>query len=212
MRLVAIITLLFCAFAASSRAEIAIGTNLTVLLDFENRPHSKALDEMQSEVRGLLRRTGVRLDLRLRSETHPSADFEEVVLMRFQGTCKMGHMAPMIDERGPLAWSHSIEGEILPFGDVACDKIRRSVEDALYGGKKGQREKMFGRALGRVVAHELYHIIGSTHIHGKKGVAQAALSGRELIDDHMELEREDANRVLSRLHSKALARLDASKR
>ncbi len=202
MRLVAICTLLVCGLAAPSRGEIAIGTNLTILLDFETRPSEASVTAMNQEIRQLLGRTGVRLDLRLRSEVAAQEDFEEIVLMRFKGACQMSNMPPLIDERGPLAWSHTAEGEILPFGDVACDRIRRSVEDALFGGEKGRRDQLFGRALGRVVAHELYHIIGGVHTHGKKGVAQASLSGRELISDHLTFEPEDAARMLSRLRSK----------
>lgn len=196
MRPVAIHTLLLCALAAPVRSEVAIGTNLTLLVDFEKAPPANTIHEMWQEVRRLLHRTGVRLDLRLRSEVAPDQDFEEVVLLRFRGSCRASNLAPLLDERGPFAWSHTSEGLILPFADVACDNVRRAVEEALFGGEKARRDELFGRALGRVVAHELYHIIGGVHTHGKKGVAQAALSGRELIADRMTLEPEDARRMM----------------
>jgi hypothetical protein len=194
MRPVAICTLLFCVFAAPLRSEIAIGTNLTVLLDFQTAPPANTFREMQREVGQLLKNTGVRLELMLRSDAE-ERDFEEVVLLRFRGSCRMNNMAPFLDERGPYAWSHTLEGSILPFADVACDNIRRAVEESLFGGEKAQRDRLFGRALGRVIAHELYHIIGGIHSHGRKGVAQAALSGRELIAERMTLEPEDAQRM-----------------
>jgi hypothetical protein len=196
MRRVAIHTLLLCALAAPMRSEVAIGTNLTILLDFEKAPPSATLREMRQEIRQLLGRTGVHLDLRLRSEVASDQDYEDVVLLRFRGTCRASGLAPLLDERGPFAWSHVSEGLILPFADVACDHVRRSVEEALFGGEKGRRDQLFGRALGRVIAHELYHIIGGVHAHGKKGVAQAALSGRELIAERMSLEPEDARRMM----------------
>lgn len=196
MRPVAIHTLLLCALAAPVRSEVAIGTNLTLLLDFEKAPPANTIREMQREVQQLLHRTGVRLDLRLRSEVAEDQDYEEVVLLRFRGSCRASSLAPLLDERGPFAWSHTSEGLILPFADVACDNVRRAVEEALFGGEKARRDELFGRALGRIVAHELYHIIGGVHTHGKKGVAQAALSGRELIADRMTLEPEDARRMM----------------
>jgi hypothetical protein len=196
MRPVAIHTLLLCALAAPVRSEVAIGTNLTLLLDFEKAPPANTIREMQREVQQLLHRTGVRLDLRLRSEVAADQDYEDVVLLRFRGSCRASSLAPLLDERGPFAWSHTIEGLILPFADVACDNVRRAVEEALFGGEKARRDELFGRALGRIVAHELYHIIGGVHTHGKKGVAQAALSGRELIADRMTLEPEDARRMV----------------
>jgi hypothetical protein len=195
MRPVAFYTLLLCALAAPLRSEVAIGTNLTILLDFEKKPSGDTLGEMQREIRQLLAGTGVRLDLRMRSEVEANQDFEDVVLLRFRGSCRASDFAPLLDERGPFAWSHTSEGAILPFADVACDHVRRAVEEALFGGEKARRDVFLGRALGRVVAHELYHIIGGVHSHGKKGVAQSALSGRELIADRMILEPEDARRM-----------------
>jgi hypothetical protein len=187
------------AVSTPASAAIAIGTHLTVVLDFEQQHSRPAIREMQKEVESLLRNTGVRISLRMRAELTPHEDFEELVLVRFRGYCQMKNLAPLIDERGPLAWSHTVDGEILPFGEVACDKIRRAVEAALWGGQRARREELFGRALGRVVAHELYHIIGATHRHGKKGVAQAALSGQELIADQMVIENEDLARMRTRL-------------
>lgn len=202
MRLVAISTLLLCVLAAPARSEVAIGTNLTILLDFEKAPPVATFREMQQEIHQLLHRTGVRLDLRLRSEVTSDQDFEDVVLLRFRGSCRASSLAPLLDERGPFAWSHVSEGYILPFADVACDHVRRAVEEALFGGEKARRDELFGRALARVIAHELYHIIGGVHTHGKKGVAQAALSGRELIADRMTLEPEDARRMVEGFRSR----------
>lgn len=200
MRHVAIaLCLAGCLLPLQARAEIAIGTNLTVLFDFDGTYSSASVQEMQHEVDRLLQRTGVNLDLRLRSEAKQHEDFEDLVLVRFHGSCKMTNMAPLLDERGPLAWSHTVEGAILPFGEVSCDKIRRAVESALWGGQKAQKDQLFGRALGRVVAHELYHIIASTHKHGKKGIAQASLSPQELIADRLDIEPEDVQRIQTRL-------------
>jgi len=39
---------------------------------------------------------------------------------------------------------------------------------------------MYGRALGRVVAHELYHIFAATETHGKDGVARSFHTRRDL--------------------------------
>ena len=42
--------------------------------------------------------------------------------------------------------------------------------------------------MGRVLAHELYHIVADTSEHGRDGVAQAALSPRQLTSGLLELE------------------------
>jgi hypothetical protein len=183
-------------------AEVPIGTSLTIILDFRDSHSEAAVQMMQSEVTHLLRRTSVRIDFALRSEVKPYQDFEDLVFVRFHGDCREG-LAPLMDERGPLAWSHAVEGSILPFGDVSCAKVRRAIESALYGQRGGRaRELLFGRALGRVLSHELYHIIGGTHRHGKKGIAQPSLSPQELVADEMEIESEDVQRMLAQLRQR----------
>jgi len=42
------------------------------------------------------------------------------------------------------------------------------------------RDHMLGRALGRIVAHELFHILADTTLHAHDGVARSALSRGEL--------------------------------
>jgi len=185
-------------------AEVAIGTNLTIILDFENSPSLAAMNTMRSEVSHLLRRTGVKLDFAVRKELSPYQDFEDLVLVRLRGTCRMAGLAPLMDERGPLGWSHTVEGSILPFGEVSCDQVRRVVEAAVYGrGGPHARELLFGRALGRVLAHELYHIIGATHRHGRRGITQAALSAQELVAERLEIAPEDVAHLVGRLRERA---------
>jgi len=58
---------------------------------------------------------------------------------------------------------------------------------------------MLGRAMGRVLAHELYHIVADTAGHGENGVAQPALSARELTSGQLELRASDVEAIQSGL-------------
>jgi hypothetical protein len=49
------------------------------------------------------------------------------------------------------------------------------------------REHMFARALGRVVAHELYHTIARTTAHSQTGLARPTLSPAELTESDISL-------------------------
>jgi len=53
--------------------------------------------------------------------------------------------------------------------------------------------------MGRVLAHELYHIIADTAKHGREGVAQRAFSARELAAGQLVLQPADADLVRSGL-------------
>jgi hypothetical protein len=183
--------------AASALSAEGFGPSLTVLVDFEQTPSVESFTEMKREVTHLLGRTGYRLDLQMRAHVADGAEFEDLAMVRFKGSCRMSAFpfTTFIDERGPLAWSHTVEGDILPFSEVACDRIRRAVDSAIWGGQRGQREKLLGRALGRVLAHELFHIVARNPHHTKSGVFKESLSGAQLIADRLEFSKDDARRM-----------------
>jgi hypothetical protein len=159
-------------------------TNLTVLLSIDGRAHEAALAEMKAELKDIMKDAGKSLDIRMRSEARPNENFEDVVLVKLKGNCSVDRLAHLIDERGPLAFTHSTDGAILPFAEVACDRLATSVARALFGEEKKHADKLLGRAIGRVLAHELYHILGKTHEHNEDGsLAKEAISAKQLISD-----------------------------
>ncbi len=157
---------------------------LTVLLSVDGKASAAALKELKSELNDIMVDTGRKLDIRLRQEAAPTETFEDVVLVKLRGNCKIERFIPFMDERGPLAWTRTTDGQILPFAEVACDRIASSVASVLWGAERKQADRFLGRALGRVLAHELYHILGKTHEHNQDGsLAKEAVSVKQLISD-----------------------------
>ena len=171
--------------------------SLTVLLSIEGNASASALQELKSELNSIMKDSGRTLDVRLREHAGPTETFDDVVLVKLKGTCEMKRMIPFLDERGPLAFTHSTDGNILPFAEVSCDRIAKAISGALWGGARKQADKLLGRALGRVLAHELYHILGKTHDHNADGsVAKEALSAKQLISDtRITFDVRDLNRM-----------------
>jgi hypothetical protein len=54
---------------------------------------------------------------------------------------------------------------------------------------------LIGRALGRVVAHELVHMLTKSGVHGTEGVEKPALSGKQLIAGVLPLSVFDIDRL-----------------
>jgi hypothetical protein len=94
-----------------------------------------------------------------------------------------------------MAFTHTSDGEVLPFSEVLCDRVGVAAQSAMEGGEFSRRDELLGRALARVLAHEIYHIKGKCNEHGRSGVARKALSGRELIAATLDFAPADARRM-----------------
>ena len=65
----------------------------------------------------------------------------------------------LMDERGYYAFTHVSDGNVLPFSEVECDKIASSIRPEMSKSQWHDRDSVLGRAMGRVLAHELYHML-----------------------------------------------------
>ncbi|HEX4228819.1 MAG TPA: hypothetical protein VHZ07_09115 [Bryobacteraceae bacterium] len=164
---------------------------ITVLLDFD-KPHSHVpLKAMQSELQSILDAAGISLDLRVKDELPPDPQFGDLLIFKMNGHCSTEELpiGALIDERGPLAWTYSSDGEMLSFGEVQCDRVRLSLQ-RLYGPQTAEMHSMlYGKALARVIAHEMYHMLSNSSEHTKAGVTKSSLTPRELAEDPMRFPR-----------------------
>jgi hypothetical protein len=171
---------------------------LTVILDFKG-PHSQtSVKEMEREAGLILKSSGIRLGWRILGED-PTAAYNSLVVMTFTGPCQYDPAPPRYDESGPLALTRITDGEILPFGEVDCARLASSVHYAMSGGDYSRADKLVGRAMGRVVAHELVHMLTKSTRHGSEGVEKASLSGKQLIEESLPLSLFDIDRLKQEL-------------
>lgn len=175
-------------------------SGLTIVMDFQG-PHSdRSVVEMKRELETIFTASGVVVDWKMREELVEAA-YPDMILVRFKGKCIMEPVGYLYDERGPMAFTHSTDGRLLPFSEVACDKVARSIRSAMWGGDFGRGDQLLGRALGRVVAHEVVHILGQSAGHAKDGVSKTSLSGSELIASELPLSPAELERMFSQQRS-----------
>ena len=167
---------------------------VTIVLDFRGAYSGGSVREMMREFEGMMKDTGLRFDWRLRADA-AGASFDHLVVVRFKGKCVLEPVGYLYDERGPLAFTYSSDSVLQPFSEVECDKVTATVRSAMWGGDYSRADILFGRALARVVAHELVHLLSQSRAHGNEGVAMPALSGRDLISADFGLSRADRKRV-----------------
>ena len=166
----------------SPTAAVPNARKITVLLDFE-KPHSHVpLKAMQTELQSILAGAGVDLDLQIKDELPAAPQFGDLLIFKMTGHCSTEQLpiGAILDERGPLAWTYASEGEMLSFGGVQCDRVRLSLR-RLFGPEAADMySSLYGKALARVVAHEMYHMLANSPAHTKDGVSKSSLSPREL--------------------------------
>jgi hypothetical protein len=180
---VALLCLLACTPVLRAGSNLPAATlPVTVLLDFEQPHSSTSLQALAQELERILGPARLKVDLRIKSEMPPASEYGELVLFKMRGHCTMNALpiAALSDERGALAMTYSVDGQLLPFGEVQCDRVRGSVQRALGKGDPERHQAALGIALARVMAHEMYHMIANRSAHTKDGVTKESLSAREL--------------------------------
>jgi hypothetical protein len=197
MRVVYFCALWLASLALTSEAApITVSpADLTVILDVKGTYSPVSFSEMRREASQIIQVSGVRLAWRLRSES-TNQTFNDLVVMTFTGSCSFEPAPPLYDELGPLAVTRTANGEVQPFGEVNCDRVVNSVRSAMFGGDYARADLLVGRALGRVVAHELVHMLTKSGQHAREGVQKAALSGRQLIAASLPLSAVDIDRLI----------------
>lgn len=191
------IALLTLALAAAASAEPVIGSlrpSIGLYLGLAPDMSPVALSAMRAEVEALLDSTGLLLDWRLLGSQTGSEVHTNLYVIRFTGRCHTRDLQVLYSELGPygdptiLGLSHTSDKNILPFGQIDCDNVRRSIAAAALSRDDSQREAVLGRALGRVFAHELFHMMTGRAGHSRKGVFKAAQRREDLTSSRLEFE------------------------
>lgn len=180
--------LLFAAFCSIPVLANPASANVTAVVLPDGRYSDVAVREMNREAGRILKRSGISLHSRIGPP--PQAVSGLLVVVKLVGQCDMDG-TPAYLEPGPLGWSQEVNGDVIPFSDLACQNLRGAVQAAISEGNPVRANVLLGRAMGRVLAHELYHIVGDTSAHGREGVAQPALSPRELTTGLLDFQPSD---------------------
>jgi len=187
--------LLVLYFAALTASVARAGDVLTVLVD--GAPASPAvLREMESEADTALAPSGITLAWRLGHDLDGKAVNGGLALIHLRGQCRAGGPVPKSSlSSSPLGRTHIADGQVLPIADVLCDAIHTLVDRDLRAASPADRDKLLGRAIGRVTAHELYHILLRTTVHSHRGLAHSSQSSAELLAPRSSFSEPDQRKI-----------------
>lgn len=158
---------------------------VTIFMQFQNGVSAEALQQMQLDSEALMESVGVQLDWRFLNDGKDYDHVSELVVAKFHGLCEMSSSLEPLKTDGALGWTHTTDGEVLPFTNIECDRVRRFIYRSVRREGWLAREQALGRAMARVIAHELYHILTNTMSHAADGVAKPYYTPGELLDAGM---------------------------
>ncbi len=175
-------------------------SSVALLMDFDNHPAAASVDEMKKEVAHLLKSTGLIFDWQNHKAGREA--IPHAIQFRFKGKCYSDNFQSEISDLAPygetvaLASTPLSRGRVQPFSRIECDQIRKCIGTSAGPGKK-QRDVALGRAMGRVVAHELYHILVDTRKHAAHGVAKPVQDASDLVSTGAEFDPAETDKLSS---------------
>ena len=178
---------LFCLLAGvlpgCSETRGATFAPITIYTQYEQAPPDGVREAIQDEVESIMAPIGLHFEWRDLAKTAGHEVSAELAVVSFKGRCDAVGLVGRTRFDGALGWTHVSDGQILPFTDVSCNRVRDFLQAGLLTYPPEDREEKYGRALGRVLAHELYHIFANTMRHGSVGVAKESYGVQDLLSD-----------------------------
>ena len=171
----------------------------------ERKVGSDALyDTLERELESVFKLPGLHLVWRKLDNNTARETFERIIVVRLRGDCGCNHPPGELKSK-ILGFTHSSDGIILPFVEIDCDAIRALL---YWGGDNVRRstETMaLGRAMARVLAHEMFHVLIGTPKHSRHGIRQETLTPNELVTQPAELCEQDQEDLVNALTDRGVS-------
>ena len=162
-------------------------------VQFQHEPSDAVLEAIQEELENIMVPSGMGFEWRSLATTMGNEVSVELAVIHFKGSCDASDLAPTDAYPGPLGWTHMSDGEILPFSDINCDGVRLFTQRELLRIPEAGREVAYGRAIARVLAHELYHIFAKTTKHAAGGIGKPAYTVQDLLSNKFQFEKKQCD-------------------
>ena len=175
---------------SSSRAASA-GTSdskLVVYLGAAATQPAAIQEHMKRETAAILRTAGYELEFMARGSRGEAPDAPYLVVVELDGVCTAESRAAEAPAGVKLAATPVADGHVLPFTTISCAALRQTIASSLAGQPPAMRDFLYGRALARVLSHELYHVLAGTRDHAASGIARTCYRAADLVAERFEFE------------------------
>ncbi|MDX2153239.1 MAG: hypothetical protein SFV54_21015 [Bryobacteraceae bacterium] len=178
-----------------SAGDGATGT-IGVVASFDETVPAEVEHTLRLELERLLPIKGYVVEWRRIDQEAVTDVFERLVVVRFLDRCSPFEVARPADASKAFAFTHVSDGRVIPFVDVSCAQVLAARSGPLGGPSP---YLALGRALARVLAHEIYHVLAETLEHGRQGLAKPSLTWKELTAPEAAFHADDASRIRAQL-------------
>lgn len=152
----------------------------------------RPLDYMKLELGRLMTTAGYRVEWRDARSPHRETVSGDVAFVELRGVCGFtpGERIPeAVAKVESFATTAVSEGRVLPFSSIRCDTLTTALAAGLASEPAARRDYLYGRAIARVLAHELYHVLLRTADHARGGVARASFRASDLLAERFDFEQ-----------------------
>ena len=189
------IWLLLLGAASSCTTETELGRiSIGLYVDFQHAPPAAVRQVAREELAAIMTPAGAVVDWRALTDDRLDQRWNAVATVRFRGFCDTSDLR-VRPSRWVFGQAHLVGREIIPYIDVQCDAVRGFLAPTLNSLDPRRRTLTFGRALARVLAHELYHILAKTSDHGSGGVAKSTYTMPELTASEFWFQGQESQRL-----------------
>ena len=179
----------------------ASAQDLVIVARFQHLAANETVQAMRQELELVVASVGLQVEWVISQEQVEIPSSPILVIVSFRGGCEVTMKTPHnrleYAKKSALAQTQMTNGKFDHFVVLECDRIASLVQPLLGFRKRDIPNEQFGRAMARVLAHELYHILADTPTHGTSGITQASLSPIQLVGKRLQFSKQDVERMRS---------------
>jgi hypothetical protein len=168
-------------------------TELAVYLTVDPTQPAAPLENMKRELSGMMQAAGYRVVYDDPRNPDRAAQFSVLAVLELRGSCGLPsgnfRVERAVASGASLAETSVSVGVVMPFSRINCANLTRLIGPVLSDEPGAQRDYLYGRAMARVAAHELYHVMMGSREHGHQGIAKPSFSVADLLDERFDFDR-----------------------
>jgi len=139
---------------------------------------------LKLEVEALMQSAGYKVEWNIPGQP---VDDGVLVVVDLRGSCSVSGANSLVKpvKNGASLASTAVEGDqVLPFSWISCETLTGLLAPSLAGIASAERDSLYGRAMGRILAHELYHILANEREHSQSGVGKSSFTASDVLGEN----------------------------